>query len=123
MKGDYAGRVDMAIEIIDRRAGPTDVYRQRQPRITDRFIEREQDWMVWLAVSGRAQHHYSCRPKPLCVAYFLGGALGIVQIDDGGPFDPLVSREPITQPAVVRGTERSHEGRIGAQRICEEKRR
>src|SRR5262245_18812401 len=51
----------------------------------------------------------------------MGGRLGIVQIDDGGPFDPLVSREPITQPAIVRRTERGHEGRIGAQRIRQEK--
>src|SRR5262245_52606719 len=50
----------------------------------------------------------------------MGGRLGIVQIDDGGPFDPLVSREPIPQPAVVRRTERGHESRIGAQGIGQE---
>src|SRR5262245_411862 len=51
----------------------------------------------------------------------MGGSLGIVQIDDGGPFDPLVPREPITQPAVVRRTERGHESRIGAQRVRQKK--
>src|SRR5262245_22026896 len=51
----------------------------------------------------------------------MSSGLGIVQIDDGGPFDPLVSREPITQPAVVRRTERGYEGRIGAQRVSQEK--
>src|SRR5262245_64163522 len=104
MKRDNTGRVDMAIKIIDGRAGPTDMYCQRQSRITDSFIEREQERIVYLAVSGRAQHHHSCRPEPLGLAHFLGSALAIVQIDDGGPFDPLVSREPIPQPAVVRRT-------------------
>src|SRR5262249_25039619 len=121
MKRDNTGRVDMAIKIIDGRAGPTDMYCQRQSPITDSFIEREQERIVSLAVSGRAQYHYGCRPEPLRLAHFMGGSLGIVQIDDGGPFDPLVSREPITQPAVVRRTERGHESRVGAQRVRQKK--
>ena len=63
----------MCVKVIDRRTGPADMDGERKSGIADRFIKREQERIVQLAVSGRAQYHHGRRSEPFHLAHFMGG--------------------------------------------------
>jgi hypothetical protein len=63
MKSDDAGRINMIVEVVNRRTGPADVNRDRKPLLAQRFVKREKLWIVQLTISGGAQDHHRRRAK------------------------------------------------------------
>ena len=122
VKGDDPGRIDVRVEVTHRGAGPADVDAEGEILFEQRFVKRQKPRVIEHVIAGGAENHYRDGAKFLNLMHFTYGSRDIVEIDYGRPLQPLMARQPVTEPAIVGGTQRAAQCDIVGQRVRKKER-